>query len=56
MRIRTIAVFVLFASAASMPGQTFGEITGEIRDASGGVVASAAVTGHQPGDRWSAIR
>src|SRR5258706_16286959 len=44
MRITIIAVFALFASAASMPAQTFGEITGEIRDATGGVVASAAVT------------
>src|SRR5262249_40662259 len=44
MRIAILAVVVLFGSIASMSGQTFGEITGEIRDSSGGVVASAAVT------------
>src|SRR2546422_188593 len=44
MRITTFAVIVLLVAAASMPGQTFGEITGEIRDPSGGVVADAAVT------------
>src|SRR5262249_39587278 len=44
MRIALLATVVAFGSIASISGQTFGEITGEIRDPSGAVVASAAVT------------
>jgi hypothetical protein len=38
------AVALLVVSSAPMLAQTFGEITGEIRDSSGGVVPSATVT------------
>ncbi len=44
--MRIIGVVLMAALAISVPalGQTFGEITGEIKDSSGAVVAGAAVT------------
>ena len=34
---------VLLSLAASLPGQTFGEIAGEVRDPSGSVIAGSGV-------------
>ena len=44
MHLATFALALLLASAASLPGQTFGEMTGEVRDPSAGMVAGAVVT------------
>ncbi len=44
MRTGTRALVSLFASAACLLGQTFGEITGQVRDPSGAVVVGATVT------------
>ena len=40
----SIALLLALASAALVPGQTLGEITGEVRDPSGSVVVGAEVT------------
>src|SRR5438046_412441 len=42
MKILVVSFLLLYAAAAA--AQTFGEITGEVRDSSGAVVAGAAVT------------
>lgn len=44
MRIAILFLACLLAPASPILGQTFGEITGEIRDSSGGAIANAAVT------------
>ena len=44
IKVFASALLVAFACHVVMFGQTFGEITGEVRDASGGTVAGAAVT------------
>jgi hypothetical protein len=44
MRITVFCLAALLASVVPGIAQTFGEITGEIRDSSGGVVADAVVT------------
>src|SRR5438132_726169 len=43
MRIATFAWALLIGLAASLPAQTLGEITGEVRDPSGSVVAGAEI-------------
>jgi hypothetical protein len=43
MRIKLFSLCLLLAGGAAL-GQTFGEITGEVRDPSGAVVAGAAIT------------
>src|SRR6266852_3675873 len=44
MRFTTFALVVSLASYVPVLAQTFGEITGEVRDSSGGVIGNAAVT------------
>ncbi len=44
MRIAILSLLVLIVPASTILAQTFGEITGEIRDSSGGAIANAAVT------------
>jgi len=44
MRIAILSLLVLVVPASPILAQTFGEITGEIRDSSGGTIANAAVT------------
>src|SRR4051812_37235677 len=44
MRLVAFSFAFFLASSAVMLGQTFGEITGEIRDASGAIVSGAVVS------------
>jgi hypothetical protein len=48
------AVLLAFASASLLPGQTLGEITGEVHDPSGSVVVGAEVT--STNDATGAVR
>ena len=54
MRIKQFAVGMALASVAPLFCQTFGDITGEVRDTSGGIVANAAVTVTNEGTSASA--